>query len=120
MIGVGVGVGAGVAVGGFVGATVGGADRAGDGVEDRIGAVVGACVGTGVTAGAAVVLAGGGVAVLPLCPELSEGRGTGGAGASDVAFAGAEGPPLKLPPTSFVAVKAASAKPMPSAGPRTR
>jgi hypothetical protein len=120
-IGVGVGVaGTGVGVGGFVGAAVGAAVRVGEAVGAGVGGAVWTCAGADV-AGAGLGLAGASVPLLPVDAGASEGTTTEGPGASDgTIFAVAEGAPLTVSATSLVAVKAASAKPMASAGPSTR
>ena len=120
-IGVGVGVaGEGVAVGGLVGTEVGDGEIVGEAVGAGVGAVVGTCAGAGV-AGAGVGLAVARVPPFPLGPGPCEGKVAEAAGVSDgLAVAVAEGPPPTLWLTSLVAVKAASARPTPSAGPSTR
>jgi hypothetical protein len=119
--GVGVGVaGTGVGVGGFVGAAVGAAVCIGDAVGATVGAAVWTCAGADV-AGAGLGLAGASVPLLPADAGASEGTTTEGPGVSDgMVFAVAEGAPITVSATSLVAVKAASARPMASAGPSTR
>jgi hypothetical protein len=117
-IGVGV-AGAGVAVGGLVGATVGDGVFAGEAVGATVGAAVWTCAGVGVP-GAGVGRAGPSVALFPVGPGAGEGEPDDGDGVSDgLPVAVAEGPPTASL-TSLVAVNAASARPTPSAGPRTR
>jgi hypothetical protein len=120
--GVGTGVlvaGAGVAVGAFVGATV----LVGETRGDDVGAAVVTCAGAWVT-GAGVGLAG--VVVPPGAAgaeACDSGVATGAAGEtlSDGLACGIAGVPLfAVSATSRIAVKAASARPMASAGPSTR
>jgi hypothetical protein len=120
--GVGTGVlvgGAVVAVGALVGATVGATVLAGVTIGDEGGAVVG-CAGACVP-GIGVGRAGAAVPPLALGGEAcGEGRAVGEA-VSDGLGCGFAGIPLfALSATSRIAVKAASASPMASAGPSTR
>jgi hypothetical protein len=116
-------VGIGVAVAGAdgIGVALG---KPGVGDATLVGGAVGATVGAAAeglgVAGAAVSLAGG--AVLPLADGPVACAGVVAEGESDadgVATGLAAGAPF-APLTSFVAVNAASARPIASAGPSTR